>query len=227
METTSRARRRATTFRRIGWLAVAAMATLGLVGPAAGPAFARSDLNVTVPFGPDYPGASRDCSGPFEGIASDQMGWHFIQNQTDATSGTLTVTFSPGGTQQVPSAVTNSNVLHWYVFSPAGATLTAASTNVGVNTDPGNFNLSHICVGSTTTTSSSSTTSTGTTSTDTGAVLGAAATPKSTPPPTDSLPTGGTPGGDSWRLALLAIAGLLATLLLLAPATPAKARRRR
>jgi hypothetical protein len=36
------ARRRATTFRRVGWLAVAAMATLALVGPAAGPAAAAS-----------------------------------------------------------------------------------------------------------------------------------------------------------------------------------------
>jgi len=35
--TTSRARRRATLFRRFGWLAVAGMTTLALVGPAAGP----------------------------------------------------------------------------------------------------------------------------------------------------------------------------------------------
>ena len=40
--TPSRARRRASTFRRFGWLAVAAMATLALVGPAAGPVAAAS-----------------------------------------------------------------------------------------------------------------------------------------------------------------------------------------
>ena len=61
---------------------------------------------------------------------------------------------------------------------------------------------------------------------ETGEVEAATATPKVTPPPTDALPLTGTPGGDSWRIALLAIAGLLATLLLLAPA-PSKARRRR
>jgi len=60
-----------------------------------------------------------------------------------------------------------------------------------------------------------------------GAVLSATATPRITPPPTSTLPITGTPGGDTWRIALLAIAGLVATLLLLAPATPAKARRRR
>ena len=61
---------------------------------------------------------------------------------------------------------------------------------------------------------------------ETGEVAGETATPKVTPPPTDTLPITGTPGGDSWRIALLAIAGLLATLLLLTPA-PARARRRR
>ncbi|MFH1474839.1 MAG: DUF5979 domain-containing protein [Chloroflexota bacterium] len=58
-------------------------------------------------------------------------------------------------------------------------------------------------------------------------VLGATGRPNITPPPTDTLPTSGTPGGDSWRIALLAIAGLLAMVLLLTPATPARARRRR
>jgi hypothetical protein len=50
--------------------------------------------------------------------------------------------------------------------------------------------------------------------------------PTVTPPPTDALPISGTPGGDSWRIALLGLAGLLATILLLTPAAPAKARRR-
>jgi len=38
-------------------------------------------------------------------------------------------------------------------------------------------------------------------------------------PPTDSLSGGSqAPGGDSWRLILLAMAGILATSLLLTPA---------
>jgi hypothetical protein len=60
-----------------------------------------------------------------------------------------------------------------------------------------------------------------------GEVAGETGTPRVTPPPTDTLPLTGTPGGDSWRIALLAIASLLATILLLTPATPVKVRRRR
>ncbi len=52
-------------------------------------------------------------------------------------------------------------------------------------------------------------------------------TPRITPPPTDTLPVTGTPGGDSWRIALLALAALLASILLLTPTTPAAVRRRR
>ncbi len=62
---------------------------------------------------------------------------------------------------------------------------------------------------------------------ESGAEAGATGTPRVTPPPTSTLPLSGTPGGDSWRIALLAIAALLAMVLLLTPATPARARRRR
>ena len=63
--------------------------------------------------------------------------------------------------------------------------------------------------------------------TPTGEVAAATATPQVTPPPTDTLPTGGTPSGGSLAIVFLAIAGLLATIRFLTPATPAKARRRR
>ena len=62
----------------------------------------------------------------------------------------------------------------------------------------------------------------------TGAVGGATGKPHVTPPPTDALGgTTGQPVGDTWRLILLALAGLLASILLLTPASPARARRRR
>jgi hypothetical protein len=51
--------------------------------------------------------------------------------------------------------------------------------------------------------------------------------PTVTPPPTDALPTSGTPSGSSLAIALLAIGALLATIKLVTPAIPAKARRRR
>ncbi len=219
-----RARHRATIFRRVGWLAVAAMTVAALLGPATGAVLANSDINVTLPFGPPYSGIDKSCDGPFAALPEGEMGWHFVQNQVPdgVTSGKLTVTFSPGGTQIVDSSALSGKTLHWNVFTGAGATLTAASTDV---TSPGQFNLSHICGGSTTTTTTSTTT-TGTTTTGTGGVEAATATPKITPPPTATTSGTGTPGGDGWRIALLAIAALLTTILLLTPASPAKARRR-
>jgi hypothetical protein len=57
------------------------------------------------------------------------------------------------------------------------------------------------------------------TPTPSGGVGGETFTPTNTPPPTDALAsTGSTPGGDSWRLVFLAMAGLLAAVLLLTPA---------
>ena len=57
------------------------------------------------------------------------------------------------------------------------------------------------------------------TATPTGGVGGETFTPTNTPPPTDALDsTGNTPGGDSWRLVFLAMAGVLAAVLLLTPA---------
>jgi hypothetical protein len=62
---------------------------------------------------------------------------------------------------------------------------------------------------------------------ESGEVLAETATPRVTPPPTATLPTSGTPGGDSWRIVLLALAGIVASLLLLTPAAPTAIRRRR
>ena len=58
------------------------------------------------------------------------------------------------------------------------------------------------------------------TATPDGGVGGATGTPGVTLPPTDTaLTNGGTPAGDSWRLIVLAMAGVLAAALLLTPAT--------
>jgi hypothetical protein len=64
--------------------------------------------------------------------------------------------------------------------------------------------------------------------TPTGEVLAETGAPAVTLPPTDTL-SGSTqaPAGESWRLILLAMAGILATTLLLTPAmSPARRRDR-
>jgi hypothetical protein len=58
------------------------------------------------------------------------------------------------------------------------------------------------------------------TPTPTGGVEGETATPATTLPPTDTLSNGsGGPGGESWRLVLLALAGILGLALLVTPAS--------
>ncbi len=56
-----------------------------------------------------------------------------------------------------------------------------------------------------------------------GEVAGVTSKPQTTPPPTSTGGLPGTPSDGSWRIILLAMAGLLAMVLLL---TPAQARRR-
>ena len=61
-----------------------------------------------------------------------------------------------------------------------------------------------------------------------GGVGGATGTPNVTLPPTDTLAAGSTaPSGDSWRLILLAMAGIMAGALLLTPADAVIRRDRR
>ena len=57
--------------------------------------------------------------------------------------------------------------------------------------------------------------------TPSGGVEGATGTPKLTPPSTDAFGAGAasSPASDTWRLMLIAMAGLLATILVLTPAT--------
>ena len=52
-----------------------------------------------------------------------------------------------------------------------------------------------------------------------GGVAGVTGKPNVTPPPTSTGGTPGTPSDGTWRIVLLAIAGLLATILVLTPAT--------
>lgn len=90
---------------------------------------------------------STDDPGECEGADLDpgQVLWHFIQNQTAATSGNLTATFTTAGTVTVANGEPfSSNTLHWTIITGED-TLTGASTDV--SSDGGQLNLSHICTG--------------------------------------------------------------------------------
>jgi hypothetical protein len=67
--------------------------------------------------------------------------WHFVNNQTGgAAAGTLTATFTDGGTWTVNATTVNQNVQHFFVESTG--TLVSASTNL-----PGRLVLSDFSCG--------------------------------------------------------------------------------
>jgi len=209
MDTTIRRRTRATTFRAMGWLTVASMVGLALAGPSAGIASAKAD-KVTLCHASGQAGTTK-----FETLTvgysaayanANGNGGHFTASGTAQAGHELDYLGACTSTESTQSTTTSASTTS--TSSTGGETSTQSTQSTQSTTTPPDN----------TTTDST---------TPAGGVGGATAMPQITPPPTSTLPTSGTPSGDTWRIALLAIAGLLATLLLLAPATPATARRRR
>ncbi|HEU4540756.1 MAG TPA: hypothetical protein VFR23_06475, partial [Jiangellaceae bacterium] len=145
---------------------VAATAALGLI--SAGPALAQETVSIQPGQVPttamDFD--THECDGPFEDLADDLDGWHFIApGQSGFES--LTLTFdTPGGEVIVeitsddpdnPSsnggwsgyfsdAGPNENH-HAWVFTDAGWTLTAGEAEVDEDGQQDFFVLSHTCPG--------------------------------------------------------------------------------
>jgi hypothetical protein len=141
--------------------------------------------------------------------------------QTDFYEGTTRFDGKDGPLPNYPDSIVPSPGLIAYSNGGNACTTTTTTSSTTSTTSSTTSTTTQFTTQSTTTQFTTQSTTTD------GGAQGATGTPKVTPPPTDTLPVSGTPGGDTWRVALLAIAVLLGTLLLLAPATPAKARRRR
>ncbi|MDQ3899996.1 MAG: hypothetical protein M3319_05935, partial [Actinomycetota bacterium] len=92
--------------------------------------------------------AAWDCSDITVSPAPGQTVWHFVLTQPGASSGNLRAEFvphSPNGGVTVPDVADTpkpSGVLHWYVVTSNGLSL----TNVSSDVTGGNLNLSHFCV---------------------------------------------------------------------------------
>ena len=82
--------------------------------------------------------------------------WHWLHNQTSATSGTLTAVFQNAGTIVVNNSASPSANLHYYINLSSGDTLLSAGDNV----DGGMLLLSHYPTCPTTTTAAPTTTTT-------------------------------------------------------------------
>jgi len=87
------------------------------------------------------PAVAADLHGPHVGTecADGFASLHFVNNQTNQTewTGTITVDFNVGPQVVQAADKVNRNVQHFWVFNPSGTELTGASTDL-----PGNLVLS-------------------------------------------------------------------------------------
>ena len=230
--------KRVSTVRRFGWLGVASMLALALLAPAASVAAAL----VT----PTYPAGNPTCTeldpawtlsfkidtGDLENRAYDWDEGGDVESNWNGQTITLSGWSAEGQAFNWSSALPvngvlikggNNNALYTYV--PAG------SGDTGLTHGPGQQAISHLlfCGDPTPPPTDPPVTAPPVTARPVTAppsqqVLAVTGAPIVTLPPTDSL--GGTagPSDGSWRLALMAMAALLASVLVL---TPAKATNRR
>ena len=141
-----------------------------LITVIAGPAVAIPQSN------PEFPTVS--CGGE----------WHWVHNQTSATSGTLTATFQNAGTLSVASDPNSpAGVLHYFINLSAGDTLLSASDDVS----GGMLVLSHYpsCQATTTTLGSSTTSGSSTSTSGSTTTIGSSTTMGTTTTTTGSTTT--------------------------------------
>ena len=154
--------------RVLGWVALASMLGVVILGPSAGGAgavTAATNLHqsTTPPISstdPAFQGSIEDCQGL--NLSAGQVLWHFVLVQTTAEipGSFLHATFSTAGPITVLAYKKSGGVLHFSVITGADS-LTGAHTN-----RTGKWlNLSHICQGPPLTTTTTTTTTTATTTT--------------------------------------------------------------
>jgi hypothetical protein len=154
---------------------LAAVLGSAMVLSFAGAALAE-DLNQDTPIAwddPEFLASAEECANDQVMAGPGEVVWHFIHNNTDATSGTLSATFTTEGATSTPNGEPlSANVLHYWVVTGPD-TLESASDDAS----GGLLVLSHVCAGE----EESTPTPTPTLPQDT-------ATPSPTLPPTSTAP---------------------------------------
>src|SRR5215469_9299549 len=186
---------------RIVRIAGVVVAGGGLAIAAAGVSSAATQYTVPLHQTPPITAAGFSGHEPqCANIPSTQDGWAFVLPGNDTVFISLTVTFSPGGTQTITTFGPPSDK-HAYVASAPGAVLESASASVETTTGKTQvpwFNLSHTCPaspqpsGSPTTPTGSPTTPTGSPTTPSGSPTtptGSPTTPSGSPAPTGTTPS--------------------------------------
>ena len=220
-------------FRLAGWLAVGGLLGAALLAPSAAFATDLKDAQQGTSWNDQgFQGSARECE-KFDLGAGDVV-WHFVLTSPEADSGHLTATFQNAGDVTVANADSPAAVLHFYVWTGHDTLLDAETTDV----DGNNLVLSHICSGAEEESESVPVESVpvesdpvvtpcaecapATQTVPDGSVEAETGTPDEdvTPPSTDTLtPTNTTASNDGWQLVLIALAALIASALVLTPAS--------
>ncbi len=225
--------------RLVGWLAVAAMLAVALMGPAAARTFAGGAGAIWTTSVTCQTPAAQDQNQYATGDHVHIRGEGFDPNSTHA----WTITGQPGGASSDPGQVVKSGTVTAdatgyfcvdaytievgddgeYTVDVVGA---SKNDNYRVNgTVPESAPPSQdVSAPPSQEVSAPPSQEVSAPPSGDGGVLGETATPKVTLPPTDAL--GGTsgPSSDSWRMLLIAMAGLLATILVVTPSRSARRR---
>lgn len=176
---------------------------------------------------------------PVAGFPNGKSGFSPTYNLSlgACTTTTTTTESTTSSTTTVPTTTTESTTTSTTTV-PTTTTESTTSTQSTITFVP--CTLANNCTTNSTTTTTQATTTQATTTASSSSVEAATSSPKATggveaatskphvtPPPTDTLPTSGTPSSDTWRIALLGFAALLASLLILSPSATSPERRRR
>lgn len=169
--------------------------------------------------------ADGKAPGTCPGVPSDKDGWHFVLPGNSAIFTKLTVTFEPGGSQEI-TVFGQPKDDHAYAVSEPGAQLTAVTAEINGTVPQNKFNLSHTCPASVTPSPSGTPTDTptetptdeptGTPTDEPGSTPSATAPATTTPESPGAVPSAsestapGTGGGDLAETGSSAPVGLLA-----------------
>jgi hypothetical protein len=219
------------TTRKAGWLATATLLGAALIAPSAALAITGHQ---DFPIAWNASGFDDEECAEIK-LAPGQVYWHFVQTQTDVTDpadALLNIDIAGTDSDVVGLAAykVSGGVVHWEATTPQ-ITLDGISSNIDGD---GNLNISHICVGPEEESASPSDEVQSEAPSDEvqseapsppdgpkGSVDAETGTPEVTPPSTDSIGGGTTssPSGSGWQLILVAVAAILATALIVTPAS--------
>lgn len=237
--------RRVSIVRKVGWLSVASMLALALLAPGASPVTATGQ-SVTIchrtgsnsnPYVTESPSVQSNgaTEGQLTGGHSNHLGPVWFAGITGGWGDIIPPYFYAPTSYSFPGLnwTAAGQAIYYSGCNPTTTTTTTTTTTVPTTTTTTSATTTTTTTVPTTTTTTQATTTQATTTqatttqatttqaatTQAQTVLAETGVPAVTTPPTDSFGDPAQPSSDSWRLILIVMAGLLAAVLVLTPAT--------